>query len=108
MFQHKGIIMVVKLLGNGKSAGANNITAEMIKAGGEHIIDILATICKQNMVNKALGKIVDTITGDHHSQKGISSTMSELQNHQSHINMQVKLSSKYCSIENSQKSKPFL
>ena len=34
---------------------------------------------KQNMVNTALAKTVDTITGDHHPPKGGSSTMSELQ-----------------------------
>ena len=37
----------VKSLRNRKSTGADNITAEMIKAGGEHIIDALTTICNK-------------------------------------------------------------
>ena len=36
---------VVKSLRKGKSTVANIITAEMIKCEGEHIIDVLTTIC---------------------------------------------------------------
>ena len=38
---------VVKSPRNGKSNAAHNITAEEIKAGGEHIIDALTAICNK-------------------------------------------------------------
>ena len=38
------VVAVVKTLRNWKSTGANNITAGMIKAGGEHVFNALTII----------------------------------------------------------------
>ena len=38
---------VVKLLNKGKSAGADNVPAELVQAGGEVMISALLTICNK-------------------------------------------------------------
>ena len=39
--------VAVKALKMGKSAGVDNIPAELVQAGGEAMIDILITICNK-------------------------------------------------------------
>ena len=46
----------VKALKMGKSAGVDNIPAELVQAGGEAMIDILITIC--NKIWKVMLKII--------------------------------------------------
>ena len=44
---HKEVEAAVQSLKKGKSAGVNNIPAELVQAGGEDVITALTTICNE-------------------------------------------------------------
>ena len=44
---HKEVEAAVQSLKKWKSAGVNNISAELVKAGGEDVITALTTICNK-------------------------------------------------------------
>ena len=44
---HKEVEAAAQLLKKGKSAGVNNIPAELVQAGGEDVITALTTICNK-------------------------------------------------------------
>ena len=44
---HRELETAVQLLKKGKSAGVNNIPAELVRAGGEDVITALTTICNK-------------------------------------------------------------
>ena len=46
--------MAVAALKKGKSAGADNITAEIVQAGGEMLIDVLTKICNKIWKNRRM------------------------------------------------------
>ena len=54
--EHHPNLREVKEMNMGKSAGVDNITAKLVQAGGEAMIDILTSIC--NKIWKT-GKMVD-------------------------------------------------
>ena len=76
--------MAVAALKKGKSAGADNITAEIVQAGGEMLIDVLTKICNKIWKNRrmkvtwAQSEIVTLLI------EGQLTAVPELQNHQPH------------------------
>ena len=73
---------IVKSLNNGKAAGNDNIPAELLKKGGEAVIDILTNIC--NKICQTGEWPTHTIIDNYSSQERKPTTISKLSNHQSH------------------------
>ena len=76
----EAVEVAVKTLKLGKSAGVDNIQAELVQAGGEAMIDILNSIC--NKIWKA-GEWLSiwTIPSYHTPKERHFAAVPELQNH---------------------------
>ena len=57
----------VKLLNMGKSAGVDNIPAELVQAGGEAMIDLLTSICNKGVISHLLQHKLDICQHDYQS-----------------------------------------
>ena len=68
----------VKALKMGKSAGVDNIPAELVQAGGESMIDILTEIC--NKIRRMADQM-DSIPSYHIPKERQLAAVPELQNH---------------------------
>ena len=68
-----------QLLKKGKSAGVDDIPAELVQAGGEDVITALTTICDRRMANS-----MDPVLSHHTSQGRQPAAVPELPNDQPH------------------------
>ena len=69
-------------LKKGKSAGVDNIPAELVQAGGDDVITALTTIC--NKTDRKMANPVDPVLGHHTSQERQPAAVPELPNNQPH------------------------
>ena len=99
--------VALKSLRNGNSSGVDNINAEMVKAGGEHIIDTLTTICNKIWSTKHWLKLYTHSLVITIHKRGIFYCVRATELSVSY-HMWVKLSSMCRSTNYSQKLKPFL
>ena len=74
----------VKSLKKGKSAGADNVPAELVQAGGEAMISALLTICNKIWRARGVAHAVDPISHHHPPQERQPTAMPELSYHQPH------------------------
>ena len=70
----------VKALKMGKSAGMDNISAELVQAGGEAMIDIL----QQDLEDRRMADHMDSTPSYHTPKERQLAAVPELQNHQSY------------------------
>ena len=68
----------IKALKMGKSAGMDNIPAELVQAGGEAMIDIL----QQDLEDRRMADHMDSIPSYHTPKERQLAAVPELQNHQ--------------------------
>ena len=72
----------VRALKMGKSVGVDNIPAELVQAGGEAMIDILISICKQDLEDRKMADHMDSIPSYHTLNARQLAAVPRLQNHQ--------------------------
>ena len=72
----------VKVLKMGKSAGMDNIPAELVQAGGEAMIDILNRNQQQDLEDRRMADHMDSIPSYHTRKERQLAALPELQNHQ--------------------------
>ena len=68
----------VKSLKPGKSAGVNNIPAELLQAGGETMIDVLLNICNKIWQTGEWPTPLDLVAGNYSSKERQPAPVSEL------------------------------
>ena len=75
----------VQSLKKGKSAGADNIPAELVQAGREDVITALTTICKQqDLADRRMANLMDPVLSHHTSQERQPAAVPELLNNKPH------------------------
>ena len=75
----------VQSLKKEKSAGVDNIPAELVQAGGEDVITALTTICnKKDLADRRMANPMDPVLSHHTSQERQPATMPELPNNKPH------------------------
>ena len=74
----------VQSLKKGKSAGVDNIPAELVQAGGEDVITALTTICKQDLADRRMANPMDPVLNHHTSQERQPAAVPELRNNKPH------------------------
>ena len=68
----------VQVLKKGKSAGVDNIPAELVQAGGEDVITALTTIC--NKIWQTMANSMDPVLSHHILQERQPAAVPELPN----------------------------
>ena len=68
----------------GKSARVDNITAELVQAGGEDIISSVTAICNKDLADRRMASSVDPVLNHHSSQERQLAAVPELPNNQPH------------------------
>ena len=63
----------VQSLKKGKSAGVDNIPAELVQAGGEDVITALTTICNKDLADRRMANPLDPVTEHRTSQETCNS-----------------------------------
>ena len=58
---HEEVEIAAASLKKGKSAGVDNIPAELVQAGGETMIDVLTEICNRNLENRRMAYPMDSV-----------------------------------------------
>ena len=71
-------------LKKGKSAGVDNIPAELVQAGGEDVITALTTICNKIWQTRRMSNPMDPVLSHHTSQERQPAAVSELPNDKPH------------------------
>ena len=74
----------VQLLKKGKSAGVDNIPAEMVQAGGEDVITDLRTNLQQDLADRRTANTMDPVLRHHTSQERQPAAVPELPNNKPH------------------------
>ena len=75
----------VQSLKKGKSAGVDNIPAELVQAGREDVITALTTICKQqDLADRRMANLMDPVLSHHTSQERQPAAVPELLNNKPH------------------------
>ena len=67
----------------GKSAGVDNIPAELVQAGGEDVITALTTICSKIWQTGEMANPMDPVLSHHTSQERQPAAVPELPNNKS-------------------------
>ena len=70
----------VQLLKKGKSAGVDNIPAELVQTGGEDVI----TILQHDLADRRMANTMDPVLSHHTSQERQPAAMPELPNNKPH------------------------
>ena len=71
-------------LKKGKSAGVDNIPAELVQAGGEDVNNVLTTICKKDLADRRIANPMDPVLSHHTSHERHPAAMPELLNSKPH------------------------
>ena len=74
----------VQSLKKWKSAGVNNIPAELVQAGGEDVITALTTICHKIWQTARMANPMGPVLSHHTSQERHPAAVPELPNNQTH------------------------
>ena len=80
----KEVEAAVQSLKKGKSAGVDNIPAELVQAGGEDVITALTTICNKDLADRKIAKPVDPVLSHYTSQERQPAAVPRLLNNQPH------------------------
>ena len=80
----KEVEAAVQSLKKGKSAGVDNIPADLVQAGAEDVITALTTICYKNLADWKVANPMDPVLTHHTSQERQPAAVSELPNNQPH------------------------
>ena len=76
---HREVEAAVQSLKKGKSAGVDNIPAELVQAGREDVITALTTICKQqDLADRRMANLMDPVLSHHTSQERQPAAVQEL------------------------------
>ena len=81
----------VHSLMKGKSAGVDNIPAELVQADGEDVITALTTICNKMCSDWRMTNTVDPVLSHHTSQERQPAAVPELLNDQPHQPPELKI-----------------
>ena len=80
----KEVEAAVQSLKKGKTAGVDNIPAELVQAGGEDVNNVLTTICKKDLADRRIANPMDPVLSPHTSQEGQPAAVPELPNNKPH------------------------
>ena len=75
--------VAVKSLKKGKSAGVDNIPAELLQQGGEAMVNTLLIICNKDLADRGMAYTVDPVSSHHPPKERQFTAMPELPHHQS-------------------------
>ena len=82
---HREVEAAVQSSKKGKSAGVDNIPAELVQAGGEDVITALTTICnKKDLADRRMANPMDPVLSHHTSQERQPAAVPDLLNNKPH------------------------
>ena len=81
---HEEVEAAVKLLKKGKSAGVDNIPAELLQQGGEAMVNAPTNYLQQDLADRGMAYTVDPVSSHHPPKERQFTAIPELPHHQSY------------------------